>query len=117
MFPGKRYDPSCRGAPPRNRLEALRLTIGLNREELDHELRSRVGHGEFRRAHSGDTQGKLFVELAARRLEISLARFHFAAGKFPQVAVPLVRGPLADENSAYPTCDGAKRSIHLRSAD
>ena len=61
---------------------------------------------ELRFSDSGNLNVKLFAELAAGGLEVGLAGFALAAGEFPEAAVPLVVGALADEHTVIDVDDG-----------
>ena len=74
--------------------------------KLDQEFRPGISNREYSRTNGQNTDIEFFSELPARRFEMGLSRFHFAARKLPQTAVTLVFCSLADEVIAIPLYNG-----------
>jgi hypothetical protein len=89
-------------------LEADRIAIDFDRQELDDVLRARVGYRELDRTHGCNLHAQFLAQLALNRFEMGFARLDFAAGKLPEATVSFVGRALADQYpiaSADDRCD------------
>lgn len=77
--------------------EAFRLAVDLHSMKLDDELGAGIIDGEHHLSHRQHADVEFFTELSTGGVENALAGFELAAGEFPETAMALVGGALADE--------------------